>query len=84
MDSRGSVSRWLEQLKGGQPEALQPLWERYFHRLVGLARTKARMGASRWKVRVLETLAPLLRLARLSPAAMMPTLTMWLHKPVQS
>jgi SAM-dependent methyltransferase len=50
----------------------------------GLARTKARMGASGWKVRVLEALAPVLRLARLSPAAMMPTLTMWLHKPAHS
>src|SRR5437868_7035195 len=35
-----SVSRWLQVLQGGDPAAAQPLWERYFHRLVGLARTK--------------------------------------------
>src|SRR5205085_4982647 len=35
-----SVSRWLQVLQGGDPAAAQPLWERYFHRLVGLARAK--------------------------------------------
>jgi RNA polymerase sigma factor (sigma-70 family) len=33
-----SVSQWLGQLKEGDQEAAQKLWERYFHRLVGLAR----------------------------------------------
>jgi DNA-directed RNA polymerase specialized sigma24 family protein len=40
MPSDGSVTRWLEQLQAGDPAAAQHLWERYFHRLVGLARTK--------------------------------------------
>ncbi len=34
----GSVSRWLCDLKGGDREAVQPLWERYFDRMVRLAR----------------------------------------------
>jgi DNA-directed RNA polymerase specialized sigma24 family protein len=40
MSVRGSVSHWLGQLKAGDQEAAQPLWERYFQRLVALARTK--------------------------------------------
>ena len=40
MDSDHSVSHWLKLLQGGDPAAAQPLWDRYFHRLVGLARTK--------------------------------------------
>jgi DNA-directed RNA polymerase specialized sigma24 family protein len=46
MTSKGSVTRWLDQLKAGDPQAAQRLWERYFRRLVGLARTKLR-GAPR-------------------------------------
>jgi len=38
----GSVSQWLGDLKAGDPAAAQPLWERYFARLVGLARTRLR------------------------------------------
>jgi DNA-directed RNA polymerase specialized sigma24 family protein len=38
--SEESVSQWLQLLQGGNPKAVQPLWERYFHRLVGLARAK--------------------------------------------
>jgi DNA-directed RNA polymerase specialized sigma24 family protein len=34
-----SVTRWLAQLKQGDREAVQPLWERYFTRLVRLALT---------------------------------------------
>jgi tetratricopeptide (TPR) repeat protein len=34
-----SVTRWLEQLKQGDRQAVGPLWERYFTRLVHLART---------------------------------------------
>ena len=37
--STHSVTRWLEQLKQGDREAVGPLWERYFTRLVHLART---------------------------------------------
>src|SRR5215213_1999197 len=40
MAPEGSVSRWIELLKAGDYAAAQPLWERYFQRLVGLARTK--------------------------------------------
>jgi DNA-directed RNA polymerase specialized sigma24 family protein len=42
----GSVTRWLAQLRAGDQEAARPLWERYFQRLVGLARVKLR-GAPR-------------------------------------
>src|SRR5262245_9986274 len=40
MTSDGSVTRWLGPLQAGDPAAVQRLWERYFHRLVGLARAK--------------------------------------------
>ena len=40
MTPEGSVTRWIEQLKTGDPLAAQKLWERYFQRLVGLARKK--------------------------------------------
>src|SRR5215470_522936 len=40
MASEGSVTQWLEQLQDGDQAAAQRLWERYFHRLVGLARKK--------------------------------------------
>lgn len=46
-----------------------------------LARAKARMGTSSWKIRLLSAAAPWLRRLRLSPAVLMPTLTMWLSKP---
>jgi DNA-directed RNA polymerase specialized sigma24 family protein len=36
----GSITGWLVQLKQGNDAAVQPLWERYFGKLVGLARTK--------------------------------------------
>src|SRR2546423_14922065 len=42
MLSRGSVTSWLNLLKRGEPAAAQPLWERYFPRLVALARTRLR------------------------------------------
>jgi DNA-directed RNA polymerase specialized sigma24 family protein len=38
----GSVSRWLCDLKGGDREAVQPLWERYFAQMVSLARARLR------------------------------------------
>jgi DNA-directed RNA polymerase specialized sigma24 family protein len=46
MSSAGSVTHWISQLKAGDQTAAQHLWERYFQRLVGLARTKLH-GASR-------------------------------------
>jgi RNA polymerase sigma factor (sigma-70 family) len=33
----GSISRWLEGLKAGDPADIERLWDRYFHRLVALA-----------------------------------------------
>jgi RNA polymerase sigma factor (sigma-70 family) len=46
MSPEGSVTRWLGPLRAGDPAAAQELWERYFRRLVGLARTKLQ-GAPR-------------------------------------
>jgi DNA-directed RNA polymerase specialized sigma24 family protein len=46
MSSEGSVSRWIGQLKVGDPAAAECLWGRYFEHLVGLARTQLR-GAPR-------------------------------------
>jgi DNA-directed RNA polymerase specialized sigma24 family protein len=40
MADTGSVTVWLGQLQGGDPEAADRLWERYFRRLQGLARVK--------------------------------------------
>src|SRR4051794_13381378 len=40
MPSDGSVTRWIDQLPLGDAAAVRVLWERYFHRLVGLARKK--------------------------------------------
>jgi DNA-directed RNA polymerase specialized sigma24 family protein len=42
MSSDGSVTRWLGQLQQGELDAVQRLWERYFVRLVGLARQRLR------------------------------------------
>jgi DNA-directed RNA polymerase specialized sigma24 family protein len=42
MSSPGSVTLWINQLKAGDRDAAQPLWEGYFLRLVGLARKKLR------------------------------------------
>jgi DNA-directed RNA polymerase specialized sigma24 family protein len=36
----GSVTRWLHQLQASDQTAAQELWNRYFRRLVGLARSK--------------------------------------------
>ena len=40
MSPEGSVTRWLAPLQAGDPAAVQQLWQRYFHRLVGLARAR--------------------------------------------
>src|SRR5262245_28358693 len=40
MPSAGDVTGWLRQLEAGDHEAAQPLWERYFRRLAGLARAR--------------------------------------------
>jgi DNA-directed RNA polymerase specialized sigma24 family protein len=46
MSSLGSVAVLIERLEAGHHEAAQPLWERYYPRLVRLARKKLR-GTSR-------------------------------------
>ena len=45
--SSASVTQWIDRLKAGDPDAAQKLWERYFHRLVGLARKKLRSAPRR-------------------------------------
>jgi DNA-directed RNA polymerase specialized sigma24 family protein len=40
MSSDESVTHWIDQLRDGDPAAAQRLWERYFGRLVGLARAR--------------------------------------------
>jgi DNA-directed RNA polymerase specialized sigma24 family protein len=44
MPSKGSVTRWIDQLPLGDAAAVRVMWERYFRRLVGLARKK--LGAT--------------------------------------
>ncbi len=44
-DEEGSITRWIDDLKAGDKAAAQPLWDRYFDRLVRLAR--ARLSAER-------------------------------------
>jgi DNA-directed RNA polymerase specialized sigma24 family protein len=39
---QGSITRWIGELKAGDRAAVQPLWERYFDRLVRLARARLR------------------------------------------
>jgi DNA-directed RNA polymerase specialized sigma24 family protein len=41
-DDQGSVTRWIAGLKDGDRQAAQPLWERYFARMAGLARSRLR------------------------------------------
>jgi serine/threonine-protein kinase len=40
MVQAGSVTNWIGQLKVGNHDVAQKLWERYFRRMVGLARKK--------------------------------------------
>ena len=40
MSSAASVTTWVEQLRAGNRAAAQHLWDRYYPRLVGLARRK--------------------------------------------
>ena len=38
MNSGGSITHWIDEVRGGNRDAAQGLWERYFARLVRLAR----------------------------------------------
>jgi hypothetical protein len=40
MSSEPSVTYWIRRAQAGDPAAAQRIWERYFQRLVGLARKK--------------------------------------------
>jgi DNA-directed RNA polymerase specialized sigma24 family protein len=40
--AEGSITRWIGSLKAGDAAAARPLWEAFFHRLVGLAREHLR------------------------------------------
>jgi DNA-directed RNA polymerase specialized sigma24 family protein len=42
MSSEGSVTCWIAQLKAGERQASQPLWQRYFEQLVTRARHRLR------------------------------------------
>jgi DNA-directed RNA polymerase specialized sigma24 family protein len=48
MPSAGSVTGWIVGLKAGEREVVQKLWERYFARLVRLARTRLRDAPRRF------------------------------------
>jgi ECF sigma factor len=41
-DAAGSITRWIGDLKAGDEQAIQPLWDRYFATLVERARAKLR------------------------------------------
>jgi len=47
MSSEGSVTRWIGQLKGGDADAAQKLWEVYFTRMVQLARHRLELAPRR-------------------------------------
>jgi DNA-directed RNA polymerase specialized sigma24 family protein len=47
MGSDDSVSQWLNLLQQGDAVAAQAIWQRYFHRLVGLAHLRLRGQAGR-------------------------------------
>jgi RNA polymerase sigma factor (sigma-70 family) len=36
----GSVTRWIDELKAGQPDAAAALWQRYYERLIQVARRR--------------------------------------------
>ncbi len=42
MPTDDAVTLWLGQLQAGDSAAVRPLWEKYFRRLVGLARARLR------------------------------------------
>jgi hypothetical protein len=73
MSATGSVSHWIRQLQAGDPAAAEPLWQRYFRRLVGLARARLR-GAPR---RAADEEDVALILAAVRPRSGLRNLAMW-------
>ena len=51
MSSDGSVTVWIGHLKAGDHAAAQRLWERYFRKLVRLARARLRDAPRRTSLR---------------------------------
>jgi RNA polymerase sigma factor (sigma-70 family) len=47
MSAGGSVTVWIYELKAGNHEAAQRLWDRYFHEMVRLARARLRTSRRR-------------------------------------
>ncbi len=47
MSENDSITLWLNQLKAGEVDAASKLWDRYFQRLVGLARMKLAASSKR-------------------------------------
>ena len=45
-DEGHSITGWLGELKEGDQAAAQPLWERYFAKLVTVARAKLQAAAT--------------------------------------
>jgi DNA-directed RNA polymerase specialized sigma24 family protein len=43
----GSVTNWIQELKAGNEQAARQLWQRYFARLLELARTRLRTSPRR-------------------------------------
>jgi DNA-directed RNA polymerase specialized sigma24 family protein len=46
-DAQGSITGWIAGMKAGDPAAAQPLWERYFARMVDLAQARLRASGQR-------------------------------------
>jgi RNA polymerase sigma factor (sigma-70 family) len=40
LEDPGSVTHWIVELKAGQPEAADALWQRYYERVINLARQR--------------------------------------------
>jgi DNA-directed RNA polymerase specialized sigma24 family protein len=40
----GSITRWLQGLKAGRPEAVEAIWRRYYDRVLAVARGRLRQG----------------------------------------
>ena len=40
MSTNDAITVWMAQLQAGESAAVRPLWDKYFHRLVGLARKR--------------------------------------------
>ena len=52
VEDEGSITRWINGVKGGDLAAAQPLWERYFARMVdlqtGLHRLEGDLASGEW------------------------------------